>query len=365
MSISRPHTFAIAATIAVLQPLPGQAQSRVEIYGVLDVGLHTGVSDGVRSTRLDSSPVAPSRFGFQSMEDLGGGLKALVRIEGGINADTGASTAGTLFGREAYVGLQGGAGTVQLGLNYTPMFFAYVSYAQGDLNTFSWGNATNNFVFLPTIKQGNSLRYTSPALANFTLRAIHALGNEGAAGQPANLGKTSGVGLQYRAGPLAADLDYLRQNYAASATLTPTTAVGTGNYALFGMSYDFGILKPALLYQRHRGSADVLTAIGASFANPDNDYYELNTLIRSSPLGTILLSFGQYRKQADSSGNARSYAARYDYRLSKRTGLYVGAGHIQNNSNASFTMSNGAGPGIVTATGKNLNSMVMGLVTRF
>jgi predicted porin len=343
-----------------------QAQTNVTFYGLIDLAVQSGRTNGATTTRVDSSAVAPTRFGFQGSEDLGSGTQAIFRLESGFNADTGAvANNGVLFGREAWVGLKGGLGQVQVGVNYTPLFLSYVTYSLGELNTLGWGNATNNFVFVPAARTANSVRYTSPTFAGLTLRLFHGLGNENAAGQPHGLGKTSSAALTYRKDALSVDVNYLQQEYANTATLTSDTRARNGRYWLLGASYDFGLVKPAFIYQSHRGSDDVAAAIGTSFANPDNHFYELNALIRATPRGTLLVSYGQYTKRASSSGNARSYGVRHDYSLSKRTGLYAGIARVQNESAAGFTVSSAGGPGIAVAPGQSINSVIFGTIHRF
>ncbi len=357
-------TFAALALAAFSSE--AMAQSNVSLYGVIDLALQSGRTGGTVTTRVDSSAVAPTRFGIQGSEDLGGGSQAIYRIESGFNADTGAlANNGTLFGREAWVGLSGGLGQVQVGLNYTPLFSSYVSYSLGELNTLGWGNATNNFVFVPVARAPNSIRYTSPVFAGLTLRAFHALGNEGAAGQPRGLGKISSVGLNYKTGNLSVDGDYLQQDYVNAAMLTPDIQTRTGRYFLLGASYDFGLIKPAFIFQSHRGAADVATPLNTSFANPDHDLYEVNALIHVTSNGTLLLSYGQYKKLANGAGNARSYGLRHDYRLSKRSGLYAGISRVENESAASFTVSSAAGPGIAVIPGKSIDSVIVGIIHRF
>jgi predicted porin len=359
------------AAVAAVLGLAGlssvaMAQSSVTVYGVIDLAVQAGHTNGASTTRVDSSAVAPTRFGFQGIEDLGGGTQAIFKLESGFNADTGAlANNGVLFGREAWAGLKGNFGQVQLGLNYTPFFLSYVSYSLGELNTLGWGNATNNFVFVPIARAANSVRYTSPAMAGLTLRAFYSLGNENADGQPHGLGKTGSVGINYRNRAWSVDLDYLQQNYAASATLTSAVPVNTGRYYLLGASYDFGPVKPALLYQSHRGADDVTAAINASFANPNSSFYELNALVRATTNGTLLLSYGQYKKQGNADGNAKSFGVRHDYSLSKRTGVYAGVSRVQNDSAASFTVSLAGGPGIAVAAGNSINSVIFGTIHRF
>jgi predicted porin len=104
--------------LAVLAAFAGtaSAQTNVTMYGVLDMALQHE-NDGVNSTTaLDSGIQSGSRLGFKGTEDLGGGLKANFDLEAGVNADTGTSSqGGILFGRQAWVGLSGGFGSLRLG----------------------------------------------------------------------------------------------------------------------------------------------------------------------------------------------------------------------------------------------------------
>jgi len=65
------------------------------------------VSSGIDNT---------SRWGIKGQESLGGGWKALFRLEGGINADTGTSAkSDRLFDRQAWTGLDSPYGTLAVG----------------------------------------------------------------------------------------------------------------------------------------------------------------------------------------------------------------------------------------------------------
>ncbi|OXH85886.1 porin, partial [Burkholderia multivorans] len=96
-------------------------------------------------------------------------------------------------------------------------------------------------------------------------------------------------------------------------------------------------VKIAALYLRHRGGPDVAAAIDAQSAYPHSDIVELSATV---PIGraSLLLSAGHYRKVADSDGNADSYGIRFDYPLSKRTGLYTGAAMVRNGAHARFVV---------------------------
>jgi len=338
------------------------AQSNVTIYGIVDMSLQSAHTGTGSTTRMDSSAVAPSRIGFQGTEDLGDGLAAVFRLENGFNADTGAIAGnGALFNRESWVGLRGSLGQIQAGVNYSPLFTSYVTYSQGDLNTLGWGNATNNFVYVPVARLSNSIRYVSPSMGGVTVRAVYALGTEGS--PPRTLGDTASLGLNYKAGAFSADIDYLQQKYAN--TTSTTAPVNLGRYYLLGASYDFGFVKPAFLYQIHRGNPDPSAAVSSTYANPNNQFYEIDLTVPRVAGGSLLLSFGQYKLKANSNGNANSYGIRYDYSLSKRTGLYAGVSEIRNGSAAAFTVNNAAGAGVATTAGKNVTAFIVGMITKF
>ncbi|MGJ7916202.1 porin [Massilia sp. LXY-6] len=100
------------------------AQTGVDLYGIVDVGLRA--TDGLgannaptppgRTSAVSSGVDQTSRWGIKGQESLGGGLKALFRLEGGINADTGAQAkSDRLFDRQAWVGLDSPYGQLAVG----------------------------------------------------------------------------------------------------------------------------------------------------------------------------------------------------------------------------------------------------------
>jgi predicted porin len=100
------------------------AQTGVDLYGIVDVGLRTASGLAAnnaptppgRTTAVSSGVDNTSRWGIKGQESLGGGLKALFRLEGGINADTGAQAkSDRLFDRLAWAGLDTPYGTVAAG----------------------------------------------------------------------------------------------------------------------------------------------------------------------------------------------------------------------------------------------------------
>ncbi len=121
------HLLAVAVASAIAAPAMAQ---NVSFYGVVGAGVNqTHQSQGTAdTTTVDNggevgTGLSTNVFGLKASEDLGGGLKLSVQLEGdlktesgrvGNNANTSADAA--LFNRHAYVGVSAaGLGTVKLG----------------------------------------------------------------------------------------------------------------------------------------------------------------------------------------------------------------------------------------------------------
>lgn len=105
------------------------AQSSVSIYGIVDSGLRLDRTAAGTLKSITGGGATGSRWGLRGAEDLGGVLKALLKLVQGFDASDGSNNQGTTsagagrtFGRESWVGLSGGFGTLKLGRYYTPYF---------------------------------------------------------------------------------------------------------------------------------------------------------------------------------------------------------------------------------------------------
>ncbi|MBT2793873.1 porin [Paraburkholderia strydomiana] len=105
------------------------AQSSVSLYGVLDTGVeyvsHANAAGGHVVRMPGITGELPSRWGMRGSEDLGSGLKASFVLESGFNMRGGDSgQGGRLFGRQAWVGLEGPWGALSFGRQYTMTYWA-------------------------------------------------------------------------------------------------------------------------------------------------------------------------------------------------------------------------------------------------
>jgi predicted porin len=122
------------------------AQTTVQTYGLIDAGveyLTNADAKGNSVERVVSGGKNTSRWGFRGTEDLGGGLKAVFGLEGGILLDTGAQD-GALFKRQAYVGLDGSLGRIVMGRSFTTVYDFVIKFdPMGFAPNYSWATSAS------------------------------------------------------------------------------------------------------------------------------------------------------------------------------------------------------------------------------
>ena len=133
------------STILALYTNAALAQTAVNIYGIADAG-YVHESGGVASVnKLTSGVGSASRIGFRGTEDLGSGMSALFTLETGYRIDTGdVDAAGTIFNRQAFVGLKSRAGTRDPGPPVHPLA-QRTGAGRGPFGTGFAGGAKNLF----------------------------------------------------------------------------------------------------------------------------------------------------------------------------------------------------------------------------
>ena len=316
------NKFAFAPAVLALLSSGALAQTNVTIYGIVDAGLvrESGGPAG-SATNISSGVASGSRIGFKGKEDLGGGLSALFQIENGFNADTGAAgQGGLLFGRQAFVGLAGGFGTVTLGRQYTPYYktlrdigdpFGAVSLAGRSGNLFVTNTRTNNMV-----------EYLSPAFAGVRVDLAYGAGEvAGDSTRSRQLGGSVG----YAGGPLTLQLAHHRIDNATATDKTRNTLV-SGNYK-------FGKVVGYASFALNKGpgladSRDMLAGV-------------------SVPVGPHKLLFSHVRHddRGASSMDASQWGIGYHVPLSKRTDIYAAYAVIRNRNGAAFRVGNATDTG--------------------
>lgn len=350
--------------LAALTAITGvaQAQSSVTMYGVADafVGQRVDRSENgrrVTNTVIDSNGMSTSRLGFRGVEDMGGGLKAIFTMEAGLAIDTGAAngSGGNFFSRQAFVGLNGGFGTVSLGRQYT----AYDALRVATNNTFdsptfsttsqpapNYNDATaiyasvwNNGVRDYSNRSSNSIAYTSPNFSGVSGAIVLGTGEDKilatATSPKSTASRNYSAHIKYANGPLVVGYAYQNEKFNLNgAANNITTAAplpggqvftvagpgtpfvggpGTVKYNLVAGSYDFGVAKVMAGYnvatQRNPGIRD--------------REFQMGLVV---PVGPISLAAGYARSRSNAAGNpvGTGYSLLGTYSLSKRTNLYAG-----------------------------------------
>jgi predicted porin len=137
-------SLAVLAALAI--GATAHAQTNVQVYGLIDAGVeslnHANATQG-SVVKVISGGKNTSRWGFRGTEELGGNLKAVFGLEGGILLDTG-NADGALFKRQAYVGLDGSLGRVIIGRSFTTTYdFVILFDPLGYAPNYSWATSTN------------------------------------------------------------------------------------------------------------------------------------------------------------------------------------------------------------------------------
>lgn len=328
------------------------AQSSVTLYGVADAGVT--VVDGAKTwSGLTSGNNLTSRIGFRGVEDLGGGLKANFRIEGGLNLDSGDGASGYsgskagdgfVFKRNATVGLQGGFGEVRLGRELTAAFNAVSRYdvfgSVGLGASQLWGNggvgdagALNQAGRTTDQRVSNAVTYVSPNFGGFKVGVNYGFGE--VAGKNSQ-GRYLGLGATYDNGPLSLGLSAEQLSRDVSAT-----SAGDISAWSLGGSFDFGVAK--LLAGYRQSTVDDYNTVAGVEAKRKG-----YMLAVTAPVGPGLLRAAYNRYQDSQTGvsdvKADHFAIGYVYSLSKRTSLYGTYAYLKNKNGATrFTIDGNAG----------------------
>jgi predicted porin len=311
----------LAVSAACLSSLGASAQNAV-VYGALDAsGSHVKDVGGNSQWRLESGNLQYSYIGFRGTEDLGGGLRAVFRLESYVSIDSGSAgrspyVTDPFWAREASVGFSGAFGTTVLGRTESPLYRATVNFnAFGESPGFS--PSTRQYygargAVLGDSRWNNSISYTNNT-SDAPLR-IHFGANlpEDPPGTPEHQ-RNYGLSVAYITGPFA--VVAAGEKIQNSALALP---VGFDRQTAFqlGTTYDFSFLRVYGQVGRveTHAAVDVQTIL-----------YQLGGAV---PIGTGLILFAYGNSHIKTSLKAvtdQTASVGYDYFLSKHTDIYVAA----------------------------------------
>ncbi|WER50097.1 porin [Cupriavidus sp. WKF15] len=349
--------LAVAVTTCAMSGAAFAQSSNVTLYGIADAGISfqshvNGGANGSGSvTGVTSGGLSGSRWGLRGTEDLGNNLKGIFVLESGFDIDTGKSAqGGRLFGRQAYVGLQGDFGAVTLGRQQNSLydlFGAYDPMAVGPM--YSLNSVDNQF----NGRADNAIKYTGK-FGGLTATGFYSFGRDVTSGLGGEVpghfkvGTNFGGGLAYANGPFSvgAAYDQFQGSTLASADLTAKRAA-------IGASYAFGDAKAFAGYRWMRDEVTTGTA------RHDNLYW-LGANYKFTPAFT-LTGAAYYTDARTDSKDSWMFVLNADYAFSKRTDAYLLLGYVSNKGNATFGVTGTAN----TLPGQNQTGAMVGVRHRF
>ncbi|BAN22825.1 porin [Caballeronia insecticola] len=312
-------------------PVAALAQSSVTLYGELDAGLsYVNNVGGHSQYQLTTGTVDGSYWGLQGSEDLGGGARAIFRLERGLSVATGEG----LNDHPMYVGIgTDKLGTVTFGRQYDSIHDYFQTFTLTGNNggtafahLLDNDNANNSFL------ASNSVKYTSATFGGFSFGGLYAFSNQ--AGAFAD-NRAYSVGANYSAGSLNAGAAYLHNNGRGNTTSgaydslalpgSAANSVFTANVQQqntfgVGMSYELGEFTLGGAFSRAINSGVTDADTGDLMPSLALNNYEINGIYKLTP--AIVLA-GMYVYTNGGGAHWHEGALQVDYLLSKRTDVYL------------------------------------------
>ncbi|WP_454824386.1 porin [Paraburkholderia xenovorans] len=350
---------ALLGAVALSVSASAMAQSSVTLYGIADAGVEflTGAPNaaGKSSTlvREESGGVNSSRIGLRGSEDLGGGLKAIFVLEGGIDITSGKSLqGGRLFGRQAFVGLSGNYGALTLGRQRIPMYDYGARFDPIDYYTYGLKETDPQFAG----RADNSVKYTGK-FGSFSVEALYSTGYDSTIQNGSQVpgefkvGREISAGGEYASGPFAAMVTYDLRNGASVETQGDKE-----QHLVVAASYTIGKAKGFVGY---RWLSSTLPLDSGTQAH-SNEYWGGLEYHVSAPLS---VSGAAFWTDITSAGQRPLYlVASANYALSKRTSLYGEVGYVKNSHGSNLGV-NGYDSDVVA--GHNQTGAMMGIIHYF
>lgn len=340
------------------------AQTNVTLYGVADVSLESVGASGEATGsganygnfgRVNSNS---SYIGLKGTEDLEGGLKAIFQFETGFSADTGVYNGS---GRDTFVGLSGGFGTVLAGNLTTPtralgnrMEMLPGNTGVGDAvsllgNPLNVANVGTTGVF--DTRMANAIAYKSNDFNGFNFGAAYAFGenktlDNAAVGAKLNT-KAFDIGLNYANSGWDLGYAYGRLTSGSDDAATPLPDVVKNHRIGVGYTFDGG---HQVTFQWNKQAIDFVGG-----GDLDANSYSLQGKYQVTPAGAIIADYTVAKDQTGSFGapdtGAKLITVGYLHNLSKRTMVKAVYTRISNDSAAAYNFSSGAVGGAIAGVG--------------
>ena len=352
--------------VAVLGATAFSVQAaNVTMYGKVDTGLRYQTNEITVGDKamvdedtfsMENGLNSASRFGVKGTEDLGNGLKVGFVLENGFKADSGEfKTEKKLFDREASVSLYSDFGTLSMGrMGGVGSGAGTYDLVYGTADAFDGGSGSV-LGLAQSARYDNMITYQTPKFAGVQATVQYSFNedstDDGREGSSA-VNRYASAALTGSFGALNTVLAYEFQNYQSFGK----DARGEdGHIVYLGGNYDCGFAKTFVMAQYFKGlTAGSITGLDMlgdvkqgdkTFETLADETYDKGAKGYGLHLGTIVpisngdLTVGAY--YVDGTGESSKaavedrdfdylgLATKYEYRLSKRTSVYLGAGYYK------------------------------------
>ena len=336
----------------------------VTMYGKVDTGLQYQSNEitildqtvvDTDSFTMENGLNSASRFGVKGSEDLGNGMKVSFQLENGFKADSGEfKTSGKLFDRQATVALSSDFGTLTMGRVGGIGSGAGFDLVYGYADAFDGGSGSV-LGLAKSDRYDNMITYQTPKFAGMQATVQYSF-NESSTDKDREgssaVNRYASAGLTGSFGALNTVLAYEFQNYQSFGK----DARGEdGHIVYLGGNYDCGFAKTFVLAQYFKGlKAGSINGLGmlddiegeqtgTTLEDEFDAFFDKGAKGFGLHLGTIVpisngdLTVGAYYVDGKGETSAAGeedldfdyigLATKYEYRLSKRTSVYLGAGY--------------------------------------
>lgn len=332
----------LVAALSGAFAVSAQAQSSVTLYGLIDAGVvYANNAGGHTQWQQGSGSLSPNVFGLQGSEDLGGGNRAIFKLESAFNINNGGYKYNNdIFGRQAYVGIQNSQyGTLTFGRQFDSMvdYVSPLSFTgTGDRNNLA-AHPFDNDNLGASFSSSNSVKYTSANLYGLQFGGQYSFSNS----TDFATNRAYSVGASYKNGPLSVGAGYMQLNGAGTTTSGAVLAADDDNAFSAqrqrvwgaGGNYTFGPATVGFVWTHTQlDNIGSLNVNGNSFsvggANLHLDNYEVNGRYALTPAlslaGAYTFTDGKYEGGLGTQDPKWQQASlQTDYALSKRTDVYV------------------------------------------
>jgi predicted porin len=220
---------------------------------------------------------------------------------------------------EAYVGVEGGFGSVKLGVPNTPSLTTQASRSAFGTKTGSGFGGTSG---AGRVRTNGSIVYATPAFSGFTAAISYtpATANAATSTTPATrlLADVSDIGVNYANGPVAAGISFYNQEGVSTQTnFYASYVLGAAKLIVGGQREDNKLAQTAAQVTAQGLLSTMAVPVGTSTG------YNIAGTYSLTPAFTLLANYATLSEDTTAALNKKLTAVGAKYELSKRTSVYA------------------------------------------